>query len=38
MPIGRIDDRILPAPGPITSELMRRYDQFLAAEAARGPL
>lgn len=35
LPIARVDGVKLPAaPGPITAELMRRYDDFLAAVAA----
>jgi branched-subunit amino acid aminotransferase/4-amino-4-deoxychorismate lyase len=38
MPIARVDDTDIAAPGPITSRLAALYDEFLASEAARGPL
>jgi branched-chain amino acid aminotransferase len=38
LPISRVDDVDIAAPGPITSRLAAFYSEFLAAEAARGLL
>jgi branched-chain amino acid aminotransferase len=36
LPLARIDDRSLTAPGPVTAALMAAYDAFLASEAKGG--
>lgn len=38
LPISRVDDVDIPAPGPVTETIVERYAEFLAAERARGPL
>lgn len=38
LPVSRVDDIDIAAPGPVTSRLAAAYREFLASEAARGSL